>query len=139
MILEIVIFLSPNYQNWPRLRSLSLTLYVQGCSTQVCVSLQRRTTFALLRSALATGPIYPRDLVPFKTAPKTVSASRRGPTFFLAFSTAKFYDSKFHRCSLKNEFAPATKGGEVAAKGKTTFEKRTIVLFYLNACMRRTR
>lgn len=89
-----------------------------------------RTTFALLRSGLRRDRFIPEIYFLLKRSRKRLVGGLRS---FLAFSTAKFYDSKFR--SLKNEFAPATKEGS-RAKGKTTFEKRTIVLFYLNACTR---
>lgn len=99
--------------------------------------------FGVIAICSSTGPIYPRDLLPFETAPKNgLGLSSRSDVLsrFLHGQVLRFKVPP--SCSLKNEFAPGTKGGvgEVGeAKGKTTLEKRTIVLFYLNACMRRTR
>lgn len=107
-----------------------------------CASLlQCRTTLALLRSALRRGRFIPEIYFLLKRPPKTVLSSRSDvPSRFLHGQVLRFKVPP--SCSLKNEFAPATKEGEGEvgeAKGKTTLEKRTIVLFYLNACMRRTR
>lgn len=69
----------------------------------------------------STRPIYPRDLLRFKTTPKRLSlAANAADPFFLAFSI-EFYDSKFLRCSLKSERIHAKRAIQ---PWKTTFQKR---------------
>lgn len=138
------IFFSSNYESCPGNRFLPSPCTYTGDKVvrHRCASLlQCRTTLALLRSALRRGRFIPEIYFLLKRPPKTVLSSRSDvPSRFLHGQVLRFKVPP--SCSLKNEFAPGTKGGEGEvgeAKGKTTLEKRTIVLFYLNACMRRTR
>lgn len=85
----------------------------------MCVSLSLSfslfSNFGVIAICCSTGPIYPRDLLPFKTVPKT---SRRGLRSFLAFSTAKFYDSKFRPLFVKERIRAGYEKGSRAKEGR---------------------
>lgn len=95
----------------------------------MCVSrfpLQCRTTFALLRSAVRRGRFIPEIYFPLKRSRKRFRPLVEVRRSFSLSPRTKFYDSKFRRCSLKNEFAPATKGGEGegdSSKGEDHFRE----------------
>lgn len=83
-----------------------------------CASLlQCRTTLALLRSALRRGRFIPEIYFLLKRPPKTVLSSRSDvPSRFLHGQVLRFKVPP--SCSLKNEFAPGTKGGELGSLGR---------------------